>query len=91
METYTDMEIYFGFRLYPTGGGDIQTKITQKCFEMSKCFLTVNDRYSRVSNESTGTLEKNQPNIQAVRNFFCGTIDGNSRFWTAVLLFQPPL
>ena len=50
-------------------------------------FLTV---YSWVSNESTGTLKKYHPKIQAVRNFFCGTIDGNSRFWTAVLLFQPP-
>ena len=47
--------------------------------------------YSRVSNESTGTLEKNRPKIQPVRNFFRGTIDGNSRFGIAVLLFQPPI
>ena len=46
--------------------------------------------YSRVSNESTGTLKKTQPKIQAVRNFLCGTIEGNSRFCVTVLLFHSP-
>ena len=46
--------------------------------------------YSGVSNKSTGTLKKIRPKIQAVRNFLCGTIEGNSRFWVAVLLFHSP-
>ena len=36
-----------------------------KFFELLKIF-----EYSRVSNESTGTLKKTRPKIQAVRNFF---------------------
>ena len=65
---------------------DIISKI-KIAAERQKCHAEV---YSRVSNESTGTLKKTRPKIQAVRNFFCGTFDGNSRFWAAVLLFQPP-
>ena len=42
----------------------------------------------RLSNESTGTLKKH-PKIRAVHNFLCGTIEGNSRFGVAILLFHP--
>ena len=35
---------------------------------------------SQVSNNSTGTIEKNLPKSLAVLTFSCGTIGGNSRF-----------
>ena len=41
-----------------------------------------------LSNKSTGTIEKNPPKSLAVRTFSCGTIEKNSRFWDAVLLYQ---
>ena len=46
--------------------------------------------YSRLSNKSTGTMEKNHPKIGAVRNFFCGTFEVNTKFLVAVLLFHYP-
>ena len=48
------------------------------------------DRYSRLSNKSTGTMEKKHPKIGAVRNFFCGTFEVNTKFLVAVLLFHYP-
>ena len=47
-------------------------------------------QYSRLSNKSTGTMEKNHPKIVAVRNFFCGTFEANTKFLVAVLLFHYP-
>ena len=38
-----------------------------------------NSNYSRVSSESTGTMKKNRPKLEAV--ILCGTVNGNSRFW----------
>ena len=46
------------------------------------------NRHSQLSNESTGTMEKNLPTSLAVLTFSCGTIEMNSRFLLVVLLFQ---
>ena len=46
--------------------------------------------YSQLSNKSTGTVEKIHPKIRAVRNFFCGTFEVNTKFLVAVLLFHYP-
>ena len=35
-------------------------------------------------------MEKNHPKIGAVRNFFCGTFEVNTKFLVAVLLFHYP-
>ena len=35
-------------------------------------------------------MEKNHPEFGAVRNFFCGTFDVNTKFLVAVLLFHYP-
>ena len=44
--------------------------------------------YSQISNNSTGTIEKNPPKSLAVLSFSCGTIGKNSGFSLAVLLFE---
>ena len=36
-------------------------------------------------------MKNNLTKILAVCNFLCGTIQSNSIFWVAVLLFQPPV
>ena len=49
-----------------------------------------NMMYSRLSNKSTGTMEKKHPKIGAIRKFFCGTFEVNTKFLVAVLLFHYP-
>ena len=44
--------------------------------------------YSLISNNSTGTIEKNPPKSLAVLSFSCGTIGKNYRCSPAVLLFE---
>ena len=55
-----------------------------------KAFVAIHRiiNYSQLSNKSTGTMEKNLPKSLAVLTFSCSTIEMNSRFLRAVLLFQ---